>query len=204
MRTRTIIIDDHALFNDGLTLILKESGLFEIVGQVYDSRQAMYTCQRTVADLIVVDYNMPHLNGLEVVAQLKNLLNKPRIVIVSMYAEKKEMSLFSAADVDGYLPKTTPSAELIDSLQKIMSGDRILSVSGQKKESEVNDFFALKHHLTKREHEILLGLKGGKTTEQIAQAMGLSFFTVQTHRKNINAKLKLTTRQEFYDFLKSL
>lgn len=203
MKIRTVIIDDHALFNDGLALILKESDLFEVVGQVYDSRQAMYICQGLVLDLIIVDYNMPYLNGLEVVAQLKTLLNKPRIVIISMYAEKKEINLFLAINVDGYLAKTTPSAELITSLQKIMAGDRILSVSSQQ-ESEVNDFFALKHHLTKREYEIVLGLKAGKTTEHIAQDMGLSYFTVETHRKNINAKLKFTTKQEFYDFLQSL
>ncbi|MBD2753087.1 response regulator [Spirosoma validum] len=204
MKIRTVIIDDHALFNDGLALILKESELFEVVGQVYDSRQAMYICQGKVLDLILVDYNMPHVNGLEVVAQLKTLLNKPRIVIISMYAQRKELNLFSAAGVDGYLAKTTPSAELIASLQKIMAGDRILSVNRQPKESTVNDFFALKHQLTKREYEIVLGLKEGKTTEQIAQAMGLSYLTVETHRKNINAKLKLTSRQEFYDFLQSL
>lgn len=204
MSTRTVIVDDHALFNDGLALILKESDLFDVVAQVYDSRQAMYTCQRVVPDLILVDYNMPHLNGLEVVAQLKTLLPKPRIVIISMYAEKKELSLFSAASVDGYLAKTIPSAELIASLQKIMAGDRILSVGRQQKASTVNDFFALKHQLTKREYEIVLGLKDGKTTDQIAQGLGLSYLTVETHRKNINAKLKLTSKQAFYDFLQSL
>ncbi|GAB3741203.1 response regulator [Spirosoma lituiforme] len=204
MKIKTVIIDDHALFNDGLALILKESGLFDVVGQVYDSRQAMYTCQGMVLDLILVDYNMPHLNGLEIVAQLKTLLNKPRIVIISMYAQKRELNLFSAANVDGYLAKTTPSAELITSLQKIMSGDRILSLGRPQKESTVNDFFALKHQLTKREYEIVLSLKEGNTTEQTAQAMGLSYLTVETHRKNINAKLKLSSKQEFYDFLQSL
>lgn len=204
MKIKTVIIDDHALFNDGLALILKESGLFDVVGQVYDSRQTMYTCQSMILDLILVDYNMPHLNGLEVVAQLKTLLNKPRIVIISMYAQKKEINLFSAANVDGYLTKTMPSAELIASLQKIMSGDRILSLARPQKESTVNDFFALKHQLTKREYEIVLSLKEGKTTEQTAQAMGLSYLTVETHRKNINAKLKLRSKQDFYDFLQSL
>lgn len=204
MKTRTVIIDDHALFNDGLALILKASGFFEVVGQVYDSRQAMYTCQGMLLDLILVDYNMPHLNGLEVVAQLQTLLNKPRIVIISMYAEKKELGLFSAANVDGYLAKTTPSGELITSLQKIMSGDRILSLGRPQKESTVSDFFALKHQLTKREYEIVLLLKEGQTTEQVAQTMGLSYLTVETHRKNINAKLKLSNKQAFYDFLQSL
>ena len=203
-KVRTIIIDDHSLFNDGLALILGQSESFEVVGQVYDSRQAMYMCQSLSPQLILVDYNMPHLNGLEVVAQLKNSLGKPRIVIISMYAEKRELNLFAAANVDGYLTKTTPSSELIASLKKIMSGHKIISIGRQQKESTVKDFFALKHQLTKREYEIVLGLKDGKTTDQIAQMLGLSYLTVETHRKNINAKLKLEGKYEFYEFLKSL
>jgi len=204
MKIRTVIIDDHSLFNDGLALILKESGVFEVIRQVYDSRQALYSCQSLVPQLILVDYNMPYMNGLDVVAQLKTLLNKPRIVVISMYAEKKEIKLFSAAEVDGYLAKTTPAAELISSLTKIMAGDKIMQLGGQQKESTIKDFFALKHQLTKREYEIVLGLKDGKTTEQIAQILGLSYLTVETHRKNINAKLKLNSKQEFYDFLQSI
>ncbi|OZI09463.1 hypothetical protein BWI93_03925 [Siphonobacter sp. BAB-5385] len=204
MNIRTIIVDDHHLFNDGLALILKESGLFEVIGQVYDSRQALHTCQALVPDLVLVDYNMPQLNGLEVVVQLKSLLPKPRIVIISMYAQKREINRFAAAQVDGYLTKTTPAAELIFSLQKIMAGDRILRVDQPGKEGSVKDFFALRHQLTKREYEIVLALKAGNTTEQIAQELGLSYLTVETHRKNINAKLKLGNKQEFYDFLQSL
>lgn len=204
MKTRTVIIDDHALFNEGLALILKESGSFEVVGQIYDSRQAVYQCQTLVPQLVLVDYNMPHLNGLEVVKQLRNLPSKPRIVIISMYADKQELKLFAEANVEGYLTKTTSSAELVESLKKVMAGDKIISVGRQQKESNVKDFFALKHQLTKREYQIVLGLKDGKTTEQLAQDLGLSYLTVETHRKNINAKLKLNSKNEFYDFLQSI
>ena len=204
MKIKTVIIDDHALFNDGLALILKESGQFEVAGQIYDSRQALHNCHQLMPDLILVDYNMPYLNGLEIVADLQTLLSKPKIVIISMYAEKRELKLFSAVNVDGYLSKTTPSAELIASLKKIVSGDKIMSAGAVQKEKSAKDFFALKHQLTKREYEIVIGLKEGKTTEQIAQQLGLSYLTVETHRKNINAKLKLASKQEFFEFLQSI
>lgn len=203
MKIRTILIDDHTLFNDGLALILKESGFFEVVGQIYDSRQALHSCHLLIPDLVLVDYNMPHLNGLEIVAQLKTLMSKPKIVIISMYAEKRELKLFTAANVDGYLTKTTPAAELISNLKKIVAGDRIMHVGSVQKDKTEKDFFALKHRLTKREHEIILALKEGKNTEQIARQLGLSYLTVETHRKNINAKLKLESKQEFFAFLQS-
>jgi len=135
---------------------------------------------------------------------LQTLMSKPKIVIISMYAEKRELKLFSAVNVDGYLSKTTPSAELISSLNKIVAGDKIISVGTVNKEKPARDFFALKHQLTKREYEIVLGLKEDRTTEQIAQQLGLSYLTVETHRKNINAKLKLRSKQELFEFLQSI
>ena len=204
MKIRTVIIDDHTLFNDGLALILKESNEFDVVGQVYDSRKAIYSCQSLIPQLILVDYNMPYLNGLDVVAQIKELTSKPKVVIISMYADKKELNLFKVADVDGFLTKTTSANELIASLRKIIAGDKIISAGREPKESSVKDFFALKHQLTKREYEIVKLLKDGETTDEIANKLGLSYLTVETHRKNINAKLKLHNKQDFYNFLQTL
>lgn len=204
MKIKTVIIDDHPLFNDGLALILREADSFEIIGQVYDSRQAAYKCQILAPQLILVDYNMPHVNGLEVVTQLKQLPNHPRIVIISMYADKRELKMFKEANVDGYLAKTTSSAEMIESLLCIMDGNKIMNVGRQQKDSLIKDFFALKHQLTKREFQVVQALKEGKTTDQVADELGLSPLTVETHRKNINAKLKLKSKQEFYAFLQSI
>lgn len=90
MKHKCLIIDDHHLFNDGLCLILKESGKFEVVGQVYDSREASYSCNCLLPEIVLIDYNMPYLNGIEVVKELKSLIRIPKIVIISMYADKKK------------------------------------------------------------------------------------------------------------------
>lgn len=204
MKIRTLIIDDHSLFNDGLALILKESSDFEVVGQVYDSRKAAFACQVLSPNLILLDYNMPYLNGLEVIEVIRKFLFNPKVVIISMYADKKEINLFKASNVDGFLTKTSSSVELITSLNKVMAGEKVIHTGRPRKENSVKDFFALKHQLTKREYEIVMWLKDGKTTEEIANDLGLSYLTVETHRKNINAKLKLSNKQEFYNFLQTL
>ena len=201
MKTKVIIIDDHSLFNDGLTLILKESGVFDVIEQVYDSRQAYFKCFSLLPELIIIDYNMPYLNGLEVVKQLNTMSHGYKIVIVSMYAEKREIALFEEAGISGYLTKTTPAVEIISSLKKIVGGEKIINSGIEKKAAYEKDFFALKHHLTKREVEILKALKQGNTTEQVANVLGLSYYTIETHRKNINQKLKFKTKNEFYEFL---
>lgn len=202
MKTSILIIDDHQLFNDGLAHILKEVKDFKIVGQVYDSRQALYQCQILNPDLVLVDFSMPHLDGLQVVKQLNTLAHKCKIVIISMYADSKEIQLFKELAVNGYLPKTTPANELRETLHQIMAGELIFKSSRAEKPEIVKDNFVRKYHLSKREVEILKALKEGKNTEQIADLLHISYFTVSAHRKNINLKLNFKSKQEFYDFLK--
>lgn len=199
----TIIIDDHSLFNDGLALILKESG-FKVIEQVYDSRQAYFKCLSLRPNLVIIDYNMPHLNGLEVVKQIKSLNYDCKIVIVSMYADKKEITLFKEQGVDGYINKTTPASDLIKALNAILEGEKVFISNSIVKPELQKDEFALKHHLTKRETEILKLIKQEYTTEQIATALNLSFYTVETHRKNVNQKMKFKTKKEFSDFLETI
>jgi DNA-binding NarL/FixJ family response regulator len=201
---KTIIIDDHALFNDGLSLILKESGKFDVIEQVYDSRQAYHKCYSFMPELVIIDYNMPYLSGLEVVKSLKTLPGFRKLVIVSMYADRKETTKFEEVGIDGYLTKTTPARELIASLIKIMSGEKLIVSEIEKKKTIEKDFFAMQHQLTKRELEILKTLKRGLTTEQIANELGLSYYTVETHRKNINQKMKFTSKNDLYDFLQKM
>lgn len=204
IKTSVLIIDDHMLFNEGLSLILKESASFEVIGQVYDSREAQFEYHKLMPQLVLVDYNMPHLNGLEVVKQLKAQNSTSKIVVISMYADYREIAKFKEVGVDGYITKTTPSTDLINSLEKIMKGESVFTQLNEGKVAYEKDSFALKNKLTKREIEVLKVLKKGLTTEQIAQELSLSFYTVETHRKNINHKLNLKTKKEFYDFLETI
>ena len=202
---RTVLIDDHQLFNDGLRLILSHSPRFEVVAQVFDSRRACETCAKLQPDLVLVDYNMPHLDGEAIVAQLRQLPQTCRIVIISMYAEKKEIARFKALHVDGFMAKTVPAERLVALLERVMQGEQIIETDVRQPEPlTLPDHFQLRQLLTKREIEILKGVKQGLTTEQIATALGLSYFTVQTHRKNISRKLPFPTQKEWFDFLETL
>ncbi|PAC28670.1 response regulator transcription factor [Flectobacillus sp. BAB-3569] len=204
MKTKVVIVDDHSLFNDGLSLILKESGKYEILAQIYDSRKAYNLCNTLLPELILVDYNMPFLDGLSLVKQLRTLVHRSKIVVISMYADRREIEAFKAFEIEGYLSKTSPSAEILMSLDKIMTGESVFQVKQEPKTSVERDFFSLKKLLTKREVEILKALKKGYTSEQVAQELCLSYYTVETHRKNINQKLKFSSKIEFYDFLDTI
>ena len=144
MKTKVVLVDDHSLFNDGLSLILKESGYYEIVAQIYDSRNAYSQCNMLLPELILVDYNMPFLDGLALVKQLRTLVHQSKIVVISMYADKREIEAFKEYEIDGYLSKTTPSSEIIEALQKIMNGEKVFQVKQEPKSNFDKDFFSMK------------------------------------------------------------
>ena len=205
MPTRTILIDDHRLFNDGLNLVLRESSDFVVVEQVYDSRLALEACARLTPDLVLVDVNMPHYDGLAVVNQLKQLPAPGKIVIISMYAERREIDRFSALNINGYIAKTVAADHLLTLLRQVMQGEFVIETDALPSPARpANDTARSTYGLTKREVEILKRVKLGLTSEQIADTLSLSYFTVQTHRKNISQKLPFTSKKDFYDFLETL
>lgn len=205
MPTRTILIDDHRLFNDGLSLVLRESTDFMVVEQVYDSRLALETCAQLTPDLVLVDVNMPHYDGLAVVEQLKQLPAPGKIVIISMYAERREIDRFSALNINGYIAKTVAADHLLTLLRQVMQGEFVIETDAVPSPAlpAINTARST-YGLTKREVEILKRAKRGLTSEQIANELSLSYYTVQTHRKNISHKLPFTTKKEYYDFLETL
>jgi DNA-binding NarL/FixJ family response regulator len=205
MPTRTILIDDHRLFNDGLSLVLRESTDFVVVEQIYDSRLALDACARHAPDLVLVDVNMPHYDGLAVVELLKQLPAAGKIVIISMYAERHEIARFNALHINGYIAKTVAADRLLTLLRQVMAGQLVIETDAAPSPAgPAKDAARPAYGLTKREVEILKRVKQGLTTEQIADTLSLSYYTVQTHRKNISHKLPFTTKKEFYDFLELL
>lgn len=199
---RTILIDDHQLLSDGLKTILNSTPDFVVVKQVFDSQLARDVCEQQQPDLVLVDFNMPRLDGLVVVRQIQQLPFRCRIVVVSMYAEKPEIDRFKALNVHGYLAKSISSGQLLDSLRRVMLGERVfVSDTVPTSRALPADYFWLKYNLTQREVDILKLVKAGKSSEQMAAELQLSYHTVQTHRRNINRKLPFTTEKEFFDFL---
>lgn len=205
MPTRTVLIDDHRLFNDGLSLVLRESADFTVVEQVYDSRLALDACTHLAPDLVLVDVNMPYLDGLAVVEQLQHLPTPGKIVIISMYAEQREIARFNALNINGYIAKTVAADRLLTLLRLVMQGQLVIETDVVPSPAPpATDATRSTYGLTKREVEILKQVRQGLTSEQIADILSLSYFTVQTHRKNISQKLPFTNKKGFYDFLETL
>lgn len=187
----TIIVDDHTLFNNGLCLILNESHQFNVIEQVYDSRQAYSKCFLLRPALVVLDYNMPYLNGLEVAKQIKALPYDCKVVVVSMYVNRDELSLLKEAGIDGYIAKNTPLDVLVDALTRTLKEERLFLTDTFGKRVTKMEASENRWRLTKRETQVLELEQEQYTTQQIASALALSEYTVETHQKNIRQKMNI-------------
>ena len=203
-KVKILIIDDHTLFNDGLAAMLKSDSSLLVVGQVYNSKEALYFVQKLTPDIVLLDFNMPYLDGLAITKLVIASFPLQKILILSMYNETRYVEDFRKAGAKGYMLKTAGVNELTQTIHKVVEGDvcfdTLLSVS--KTESvHLNDDFLKRYRLTPREMEILKHIKTGLTSNQIAEIMFVSPLTVETHRKNIHFKLGIRGQNELFRWL---
>lgn len=197
---KILIADDHHLFNDGLKSLLINELDLEIIGQVYDGNAVIAFVKKQLPDLILLDINMPLMDGIEVAEVLLESYPDLKIIALTMYAEPKYIKEFQRIGVQGYLLKNTSKGELLTTIHSVFLGkkmyDNKLIVSNLHSE----DSFVKLHNLTKREVEIIKLLKEGMTSQVIADKLFVSIFTVDTHRKNILFKLNLKNTADLINF----
>lgn len=201
---RALIVDDHKLFNDGLKAMLAQERTIEVVGQVYQSRDTPHAVAAYVPDVLLMDFNMPGLNGLDITRQLLRSLPTLKILILSMYSEQRYIDDFRKAGAKGYLLKTVDIDELVTAIQTIHAGNDWFNVKQTQQANQnihANDTFIKRFQLTKREVEVIGHIRQGLTTQQIADVMNVSFYTAATHRRNIHLKLDVKSTPDLLRFM---
>jgi DNA-binding NarL/FixJ family response regulator len=194
-----LIIDDHKLFNDGLKSLLIQEDDFDTVEQVYDSRETLKAIHLHAPDVILMDFNMPHINGLEMTEQILKNFPQQKIIILSMYAQNTQIEQFRKLGVKGYLLKTVEPSELCNAVSLVKNGENIFPKSNQEN-NHSEDSFLKKFRLTQREYEVIKLIKEGKSSSEISDMLHLSIHTVVTHRKNIHLKLDIQNERELIKF----
>ena len=185
---RAIIIDDHKIFGEGLSMILEKIDI-SVVRVFQDPKEAwLYFHKFQNIDIIFTDINMPEMNGFKLCEKIKNINSSIKIIVLSMYDDKriKKQALQSGADI--YLTKTASKEDIKKAVKNCF-----LNKDFAQKKSEPNlikDKFTIKYKLTKREREILVQILDEKSNQEIAEVLQISKRTVETHRKNIQLKLK--------------
>jgi DNA-binding NarL/FixJ family response regulator len=196
---RLVVVDDHALFRAGLVSLLEEMSEFKVVGEAVNGRDALAVIQKQAPDIVLLDVNMPIMNGVETVAALKKEGIKTGIIMLTI--SRHEEDLFGAIQggADGYLLKNSEPDELRKAIMQVAEGQSVISPEVTRpllKAVAHNHGIILDGGLSKREVEVLERLAQGKTTTQISEDLFVSENTVKTHVRHILGKLEASNRAE--------
>jgi two-component system response regulator DegU len=197
-KPKLLIVDDHPVFRRGLREIIEERRIFEVVGEAADGKTALTAVGESHPDIIVLDIDMPRLNGLEMARVLQREKSPIRIVFLTMY---KDEDLFNSAmdvGVKGYVLKENAGEEIIGALQKVAKGESFVSPSlshaGERRKDRVQALLLSKpqiEELTAAERRILKLIAEDRTSKEIADVLQISIKTVENHRLSICHKLNL-------------
>jgi DNA-binding NarL/FixJ family response regulator len=191
---RILLADDHTLVRAGIRGLLEGLPGVEVVGEAGDGAEALRQAQELRPDVVLLDVGMPGLNGLEAAARIMAIDTPIRVVILSMHTSEEYVLRALRAGCAGYLVKGSAVTELEIAVRAVARGETYLSpvVSRRVVEDYVNRSGGAADPLdalTPRQREILQLVAEGNTSKDIAQRLGLSFKTVETHRSQIMERL---------------
>jgi two-component system, NarL family, response regulator NreC len=200
---RILLADDHTIMRRGLRLLLESQPEFAVVAEASDGRQAVEQAEATRPDVALVDIAMPNLSGIEAAQRIAMSLPQVAIVILSMHSDEGYVLRALKVGAKGYLLKDSAESDLIEAIKSVCKGRTFFSPEISKMLVEdyireirtrgVEDSYDL---LTSREREILQLLAERKSNKEIAQALNLSPYTIETHRRNLQEKLNLHSLAE--------
>jgi DNA-binding NarL/FixJ family response regulator len=197
---KLLVADDHRLFIEGLKHILQDEMHLEIAGTALNGKAAIDECRHGSYDLVLMDINMPVIDGIDATREIKAIRPDIKIIMVSMIDSPAMVSKAFKAGADAFVLKNSGPDDLIFAFKAVMKNGTYItpSLSHYFKESnngkirEKGDYIRFSESMiTERERQILKLISEGFTDGQIAETLFISDRTVNTHRKNMLAKLQV-------------
>ena len=199
---RVLIADDHPLFRDGMHGLLDSEADTEVVGEAKTGEEAVELAEALRPDVILMDLNMPGINGIQATREILNRSPNVGVLVVTMFEDDDSVFAAMRAGARGYLLKDARGDEVINAIRAVAAGQAIF---GPGIAQRLMGFFTVPGpnvrprafpELTAREEEILALVAAGKNNAEIAGALFLSLKTVQNHVSNIFAKLRVADRAQ--------
>lgn len=185
---KVLLVDDHPLFREGLTYRLSLDDSIEVVGEAENGKQALELIKSLELDIVLMDINMPEMDGMYVLELIKEQDIDCKVLMLSMHDNKEYILGAMRHGADGYILKDVPGKELIEAIKKVISGKHYFS-------SEVTEILSKelageqRGIVTRREQLVLRLISQGLNNKRIAQEINVSVRTVETHKRNIKQKL---------------
>ena len=205
-RKNILIVDDHPMMRDGLAALITAQSDLVVCGQAADAREAMLAIESHTPDLVVMDISLPGKSGLEAIKDIQALAPGLAVLVLSMHDESLYAERVLRAGGRGYVMKQEGGKRIMDAIRAVLEGKVFVS---EKMSARIMDAFT--GHGTKsntspvaglsdREFEVFQLIGRGRSTKEIADQLRISVKTVEVHRVNTKAKLKLATSPELVHY----
>lgn len=193
--TRVVVVEDHTLVRQSLMKAIAAEPGFEVVGGAGRGDDAMLVVKERSPDLLLLDINLPGEDGLQVAERLKSQAPGVRVIILTMHEDEASIRRAVGVGVEGYVPKSASTEELLHAMRAVASGGSYLAPSVARRVMDMAGGRGAGPlaHFTPRELEILRLLAEGARTQQVAEALFLSVKTVKNHLTSVYAKLGVET-----------
>ncbi|MBL7920143.1 MAG: response regulator transcription factor [Bacteroidia bacterium] len=193
------IADDHEMFVEGISLLLAINGTIVVEASANTGTELIELLEKKIVDIVLLDINMPEMNGFEAAKIIVKKFSSVKIVALSMFLEKEYIQELINIGVYGYILKNTKIQELEKAIILIASGKKYFSndvglklLNAQTNNEYPEEFLLeLQQGLTEREIDVLKLIVQENTTSEIAEKLFISVHTVETHRKNLIKKVKV-------------
>jgi NarL family two-component system response regulator LiaR len=195
-----LLVDDHAILRDGLKNILSFEEDIQVIGEAISGEEALKLAADLSPDVIIMDINLPGMNGVETTAMIKADNPEARILVLTMYTHDEYLMSALKAGADGYLLKDAPSEHVVDAIKAAYRGESMITPRMTKKLVNIHlqqtQVKRDESNLTDREQEVLIGLVEGLSNKEIADKLFISDKTVKIHVSKIFKKLEVKSRSQ--------
>jgi two-component system response regulator NreC len=201
VRQKILVVDDHQLVLDGLISIVKEMGGFEIIASAHNGKEALQLQETMSPDIILMDIDMPIMNGLEATRRIKQKSAEQKVIILTMHNETSLIKKVMDIGADGYVLKNADREEFYNALCSVAKGKTYFSseVTQSLLNPDKNGSSSFKievdtiqlSKLTEREVDVLRLIAEGLSNREIGEELYISHRTVDTHRTNLMKKLEV-------------
>lgn len=197
MAIRIMLGDDHKMIRDGLKALISKQSNMEVIGEAADGQAAVQLARKLSPDVVVIDIGMPELNGIEATRQITALKCKPKVIGLSMHADRRYVAQMLKSGASGYVLKDSAFDELVQAIETVSNGKTYLSpqvagtIVNEFRRTSKDDDGSVFSVLTEREREVLQQISEGSSTKETAASLGVSVKTIETHRRQIMEKLNL-------------